>query len=303
MPELPEVETVASGLREVLPGRRIVSVRLGKTDFIDDPAALEQDLPGSRFARIRRLGKYLVLDFEPRKTPAEETSLLVHLGMTGKISVCPPETPVPLHTHVFLVLDDGRELRYNDVRRFGRMALLANGAHERVLGGLGVEPLEISAGEFRRRIRERKSRIKAVLLDQRVMRGIGNIYADESLWRARIHPERVGARLKDDELRRLHRAVQHILREAIRLRGSSISDYVDLDGGRGEFQQKHRAYQHDGKKCFRCGTIIRRIIVAGRSSHFCPQCQPAPPKPRKPREPAKQRGRKRLLRPRRKAKR
>jgi formamidopyrimidine-DNA glycosylase len=303
MPELPEVETVARGLREVLPGRRIVSVRLGKTDFIDDPAALEQDLPGSRFARIRRLGKYLVLDFEPRKTPAEETSLLVHLGMTGKISVCPPETPVPLHTHVFLALDDGRELRYNDVRRFGRMALLANGAHERVLGGLGMEPLEISAGEFRRRIRERKSRIKAVLLDQRVMRGIGNIYADESLWRARIHPEKVGARLKDDELRRLHRAVQHILREAIRLRGSSISDYVDLDGGRGEFQQKHRAYQHDGKKCFRCGTIIRRIIVAGRSSHFCPQCQPAPPKPRKPREPAKQRGRKRLLRPRRKAKR
>jgi formamidopyrimidine-DNA glycosylase len=303
MPELPEVETVARGLREVLPGRRIVSVRLGKTDFIDDPGALEQDLPGSRFARIRRLGKYLVLDFEPRKTPAEETSLLVHLGMTGKISVCPPETPVPLHTHVFLALDDGRELRYNDVRRFGRMALLANGAHERVLGGLGMEPLEISAGEFRRRIRARKSRIKAVLLDQRVMRGIGNIYADESLWRARIHPERVGARLKDDELRRLHRAVQHILREAIRLRGSSISDYVDLDGGRGEFQQKHRAYQHDGKKCFRCGTIIRRIIVAGRSSHFCPQCQPAPPKPRKPREPAKQRGRKRLLRPRRKAKR
>jgi formamidopyrimidine-DNA glycosylase len=303
MPELPEVETVARGLREVLPGRRVLSVRLGKTDFIDDPAALEQDLPGSTFARIRRLGKYLVLDLEPRRTPAEESSLLIHLGMTGKISVCPPETPVPDHTHVFLVLDDGRELRYNDVRRFGRMALLANGAHGRVLGGLGLEPLEISAAEFRSRIQARKSRIKALLLDQSVMRGIGNIYADESLWRARIHPEKVGARLKDDELRRLHRAVQHILREAIRLRGSSVSDYVDLDGGRGEFQQKHRAYQHDGKKCFRCGTIIRRIIVAGRSSHFCPQCQPAPPKPRKPRKLAKQRNRKRALRSRRKTKR
>jgi formamidopyrimidine-DNA glycosylase len=303
MPELPEVETVARGLREVLPGRRVLSVRLGKTDFIDDPAALEQDLPGSTFARIRRLGKYLVLDLEPRKTPAEESSLLIHLGMTGKISVCPPETPVPDHTHVFLVLDDGHELRYNDVRRFGRMALLANGAHGRVLGGLGLEPLEISAAEFRSRIQARKSRIKALLLDQSVMRGIGNIYADESLWRARIHPEKVGARLKDDELRRLHRAVQHILREAIRLRGSSVSDYVDLDGGRGEFQQKHRAYQHDGKKCFRCGTIIRRIVVAGRSSHFCPQCQPAPPKPRKPRKLAKQRNRKRVLRSRRKTKR
>ena len=148
MPELPEVETVARGLREVLPGRRVLSVRLGKTDFIDDPAALEQDLPGSTFARIRRLGKYLLLDLEPRKTPAEESSLLIHLGMTGNISVCPPETPVPLHTHVFLALDDGRELRYNDVRRFGRMALLANGAHERVLGGLGLEPLEISEGRI-----------------------------------------------------------------------------------------------------------------------------------------------------------
>jgi formamidopyrimidine-DNA glycosylase len=290
-------------LREVLPGRRVLSVRLGKTDFIDDPAALEQDLPGGTFARIRRLGKFLVLDLEPRKTPAEESSLLIHLGMTGKISVCPPETPVPDHTHVFLALDDGRELRYNDVRRFGRMALLANGAHERVLGGLGLEPLEISVAEFRTRIQARKSRIKALLLDQSVMRGIGNIYADESLWRARIHPEKTGARLKDDELRRLHRAVQHILREAIRLRGSSVSDYVDLDGGRGEFQQKHRAYQHDGKKCFRCGTIIRRIIVAGRSSHFCPQCQPAPPKPRKPRKLAKQRSRKPVLRSRRSAKR
>ena len=303
MPELPEVETVARGLREVLPGRRILSVRLGKTDFIDDPAALEQDLPGSTFARIRRLGKYLLLDLEPRKTPAELSSLLIHLGMTGKISVCAPETPVPLHTHVFLALDDGRELRYNDVRRFGRMALLANGAHERVLGGLGVEPLEVSEAEFRTRIQARKSRIKAILLNQSVVRGIGNIYADESLWRARIHPEKIGARLQDDELRRLHRAVQHILREAIRLRGSSISDYVDLDGGRGEFQQKHRAYQHDGKKCFRCGTIIRRIIVAGRSTHFCPQCQPAPAKPRKPRKLAKQRSRKRVSRSRRKAKR
>ena len=303
MPELPEVETVARGLREVLLGRRVLGVRLGKTDFIDDPTALEQDLPGGTFARIRRLGKFLLLDLEPRKTPTEESSLLIHLGMTGKISVCPPETPVELHTHVFLALDDGRELRYNDVRRFGRMALLANGAHERVLGGLGVEPLEISEAEFRTRIQGRKSRIKALLLNQGVLRGIGNIYADESLWRAKIHPERIGARLQDDELRRLHRAVQHILRDAIRLRGSSISDYVDLDGGRGEFQQKHRAYQHDGKKCYRCGTIIRRIIVAGRSSHFCPQCQPAPPKPREPRKLAKRRSRKRVLRSRRRAQR
>jgi formamidopyrimidine-DNA glycosylase len=276
MPELPEVETVARGLREVLPGRRILSVRLGKTDFIDDPALLEQDLPGNTIAHIRRLGKFLLLDLEPRKSAAQESSLLIHLGMTGKISVCPPDTPVPPHTHVFLTLDDGRELRYNDVRRFGRMALLANGAHERVLGDLGLEPLEATEEEFRARMQSRSAHIKALLLDQRVLRGIGNIYADESLWRAKIHPRKLGAKLTLDELRRLHRAVQSILREAIRLRGSSISDYVDLDGGRGRFQQRHRAYQHDGKKCFRCGAIIRRIVVAGRSSHFCPRCQPAP---------------------------
>jgi formamidopyrimidine-DNA glycosylase len=276
MPELPEVETVARGLREVLPGRRIVSVRLGKTDFIDDPALLEHDLPGSTIARIRRLGKFLLLDLEPKGTPPEEGSLLIHLGMTGKITVSPPEAPVPLHTHVFLGLDDGRELRYNDVRRFGRMALLANGAHERVLGDLGLEPLEATEEEFRARIQSRSAHIKALLLDQRVLRGIGNIYADESLWRAKIHPRKLGAKLTPDELRRLRRAVRDILLEAIRLRGSSVSDYVDSAGQMGEYQLRHRVYQREGKKCFRCGALIRRIIVAGRSSHFCPRCQPSP---------------------------
>jgi formamidopyrimidine-DNA glycosylase len=276
MPELPEVETVARGLREVLPGRRIVSVRLGKTDFIDDPSLLERDLPGSTITRIRRLGKFLLLDLEPRGTPPEEGSLLIHLGMTGKITVSPPEAPVALHTHVFLRLDDGRELRYNDVRRFGRMALLANGAHESVLGDLGLEPLEATEEEFRARIQSRSAHIKALLLDQRVLRGIGNIYADESLWRAKIHPKKLGAKLTDDELRRLRRAVRDILLEAIRLRGSSVSDYVDSAGQMGEYQLRHRVYQREGKKCFRCGALIRRIIVAGRSSHFCPHCQPAP---------------------------
>jgi formamidopyrimidine-DNA glycosylase len=276
MPELPEVETVARGLREVLPGRRIMSVRLGKTDFIDDPALLERDLPGSTITRIRRLGKFLLLDLEPRRTPPEEGSLLIHLGMTGKITVSPPEAPVPLHTHVFLGLDDGRELRYNDVRRFGRMALLANGAHERILGDLGLEPLEATEEEFRARIQSRSAHSKALLLDQRVLRGIGNIYADESLWRAKIHPRKLGAKLTQDELGRLHRAVRDILLEAIRLRGSSVSDYVDTAGQMGEYQLRHRVYQREGKKCFRCGALIRRIIVAGRSSHFCPRCQPSP---------------------------
>jgi formamidopyrimidine-DNA glycosylase len=276
MPELPEVETVARGLRAVLPGRRILGVRLGKTDFVDDPAALEEQLPGTTVSGIRRFGKFLVVDLQRDIHKAEELSLLIHLGMTGQIIVCPPEAPIPAHTHVFIALDDGRELRYTDVRRFGRMAMLSNGAHERVLGGLGAEPLEVSEADFCQRIQSRSAHIKALLLNQSVLRGIGNIYADESLWRAKIHPKKLGSKLSDDEIRRLHRAVQSVLTEAIRMRGSSISDYVDSAGEKGEYQSRHRVYQRHSKKCFRCRTPIRRMIVAGRSSHFCPRCQPAP---------------------------
>jgi formamidopyrimidine-DNA glycosylase len=154
--------------------------------------------------------------------------------------------------------------------------VLVNGAGESALGGLGLDALEASEAEFIAKLRGRRARIKALLLDQRVLRGMGNIYTDESLWRARIHPMRLGANLKDEELRRLHRGVRNVLTEAIRLRGSSISDYVDSQGQPGEFQRRHRAYQREGKKCFRCGTLIRRAIVAGRSSYFCPKCQAAP---------------------------
>ena len=276
MPELPEVETVARGLRAVLPGRRILGVRLGKTDFIDDPAAVEQHLPGTRIREVRRHGKFLVLDLESSNGGARNFALLIHLGMTGQIVTCPPEARVAPHTHVFLALDDGRELRYTDIRRFGRIAMLADGAQEYALRSLGLDPLEATEEQFIEKLRTRRARVKALLLDQHVLRGMGNIYTDESLWRARIHPMRLGANLAPGELRRLHRAVRGVLTEAIRLRGSSISDYVDSEGQPGEFQQRHRAYQREGKRCFRCGASIRRAIVAGRSSYFCPRCQPAP---------------------------
>ncbi|HXQ25035.1 MAG TPA: bifunctional DNA-formamidopyrimidine glycosylase/DNA-(apurinic or apyrimidinic site) lyase [Candidatus Acidoferrales bacterium] len=276
MPELPEVETVARGLRAVLPGRRILGVRLGKTDFIEDPAALERDLPGSRINSVRRYGKFLLLDLESPKGNAGSFSLLIHLGMTGQLVTCPPEARVAPHTHAFLSLDDGRELRYTDIRRFGSIRVLANGSGEVVLGSLGLDPLEATQEEFLGQLRGRRARIKALLLDQHVLRGMGNIYTDESLWRARIHPMRLGANLKGEELRRLYRAVRDVLTQAIRWRGSSISDYVDSEGRKGTFQQRHRVYQRKGKKCFRCGAAIRRAIVAGRSSYFCPRCQPAP---------------------------
>ena len=276
MPELPEVETVARGLREALPGRRILSVRLEKTDFIDDPSALELRLPGATVLQIRRLGKNLLVDLAARDDQAKKLSLLIHLGMTGQIAIISPDAPVLKHTHVFLALDDGRELRYTDVRRFGRMAVLSDLEQEGVLGGLGLEPLEISEKEFRARIQARDSHIKALLLNQSVVRGMGNIYTDEALWRSKIHPRKSGRKLSAAEVRRLYRAMQEILKDAIRLKGSSISDYQGTDGSKGKFQLRHRVYGRDGERCFRCKSVIRHSTVAGRSTHFCSRCQPAP---------------------------
>jgi formamidopyrimidine-DNA glycosylase len=276
LPELPEVETVVRGLRNVLPGRRIVEVRLGKTDFIEDPAALGRHLPGQQIASVHRMGKFIVLDLTGTNGDAQEFTLLIHLGMTGQIVTCAAAAPVVPHTHVFFALDDGREMRYTDIRRFGQMRILTDAAREKALGQLGIDPLEGSRAEFIKSIGGRRRHVKALLLDQHVMRGMGNIYTDESLFRARIHPKRLGTNLSIDELRKLYKSVQDVLTEAIKLRGSSISDYVDSEGRRGEFQLRHRVYQREGKKCLRCGTPIRRAIVAGRSSYFCPICQRAP---------------------------
>jgi formamidopyrimidine-DNA glycosylase len=281
MPELPEVETVVRGLRARLPGRRIVEVRFGKTDFVVEPTAIRAGLVGRTISDVRRFGKFLLVECQ---VPASDVpdALLIHLGMTGQLTLSRVSAPVAPHTHVFFALDDGEELRYTDIRRFGRMQFLSNGERDRVLGKLGVDPLEASEEEFRARLGLRHARVKSLLLDQHVLRGVGNIYADESLWRARVHPMRTGDSLGPAEMRRIYRALQTTLREAIRLRGSSVSDYVDVEGARGEFQLRHCVYQREGKKCFRCSAAIRRAIVAGRSSHFCPRCQRAPRKTKRP---------------------
>jgi formamidopyrimidine-DNA glycosylase len=284
MPELPEVETVARGLQKSIAGRRIVSVRLGKTDFIDDPATLEQQLPGRQIEKVERYGKFMLLRLSARgkgggdsaNGAAEAASLLVHLGMTGQLAPCRAAEPCTKHTHVWFELDDGRELRYTDPRRFGRMAYLTAALLAEELTAFGAEPLLVSAEEFASRIRSRKAQIKALLLNQSVLRGVGNIYADESLWRAKIHPMRRGSELSKKQAQVLRRVLQDVLRKAILARGSSISDFLDVEGEPGEYQRHHRVYGREGKGCFRCGTPIRRVIVAGRSSHFCPKCQPAP---------------------------
>jgi formamidopyrimidine-DNA glycosylase len=284
MPELPEVETVVRGLRKSLPGRTFLEVRLGKTDFVDDPSELAERLPGTRVTSVTRRGKFICVALAgPREAGAspEDLHLVIHLGMTGKLTVSPAIDPVAPHTHCFFALDDSRELRYTDIRRFGRILLVPETGMAAFRGELGQEPLEISAQEFCRDIGSRGARIKALLLDQHVLSGIGNIYADESLFRARIHPARIARSLTKKQLLGLHRAVREILSEAIRLRGSSVSDYVDTEGNPGEFQLRHRVYQREGKSCVRCRSKIRRMIVAGRSSHFCPRCQPAPRSPKK----------------------
>ncbi|HEY4818811.1 MAG TPA: bifunctional DNA-formamidopyrimidine glycosylase/DNA-(apurinic or apyrimidinic site) lyase [Candidatus Acidoferrum sp.] len=284
MPELPEVETVARGLQRSIAGRRILSVRLGKTDFIDDPAAVEQHLPGRHIEKVERYGKFMLLRLSARQNSAaslengdaEAASLLVHLGMTGRLAPCAAAQPCAKHTHVWFGLDDGRELRYTDARRFGRMAYLTGALLAEELTAFGADPLLVSAEEFTSRIRSRNAQIKALLLDQSVLRGVGNIYADESLWRAKIHPMRRGTELGKKQTQVLRRVLQDVLRKAILARGSSISDFLDAEGEPGEYQRQHRAYGREGKRCFRCGAAIRRVIVAGRSSYFCPKCQPSP---------------------------
>lgn len=285
MPELPEVETVARGLREAILGRKILSVCLGKTDFIDDPVALEQHLPGRRIEAVERFGKFMLLRLSAPGTngsqghdneDAKRASLLVHLGMTGQMAPAPAEQPREKHTHVCMLLDDGRELRYTDARRFGRMAYLTEAPLAEELTRFGADPLEVSEEEFAKRIRGRRARIKALLLDQGVLRGVGNIYADESLWRAKTHPARLGAGLSRKQVETLRHGLQEILRRAIKMRGSSISDFLDAEGEPGEYQRHHRAYGREGKACYRCKSVIRRGIVAGRSSYFCPKCQATP---------------------------
>jgi formamidopyrimidine-DNA glycosylase len=291
MPELPEVETVVRGLRAQLAGRRILAVRLGKTDFIDDPAALERDLPGARIESVTRYGKFLLLRLTSGNSAPggarRHSCLVVHLGMTGQLTPRRAEEPVARHTHAFFGLDDGRELRYTDIRRFGRLALVPEAALEELLGRLGVDPLEATEEDFRQRLAGRRAMIKALLLDQHVLRGIGNIYADEILWRARIHPARHAARLAADQVTLLYRAIRDVLSAAIHLRGSSVSNYLDAAGRPGEYQRRHRVYRREGKPCWRCGERIRRVVVAGRSSYFCPRCQPAP---RRVRSAARRRG-------------
>ncbi|HEX3987632.1 MAG TPA: DNA-formamidopyrimidine glycosylase [Acidobacteriaceae bacterium] len=273
MPELPEVETIANGVHRRIHGDSILSVEFShyKEPFRTPPDAMEAALVGLRIARVARVGKHIVFDLTPRAGRKIAAQWIVHLGMTGRLLVSAAAVPVPPHTHAILRLASGRELRFVDPRRFGRLTL--HPMERGRFAGPGREPLTISATEFAALFRGRKLAIKAALLNQSLLHGVGNIYADESLFRAGIRPTRPAGRLSREQLDRLHTALGVILRRAIKAGGSSISDYVDADGAEGFFQIQHRVYGREGEPCRVCGTPIRRIVVGGRSTHFCPHCQ------------------------------
>lgn len=272
MPELPEVETVANSVNQRIHGETIESVWLGSKPepFKTDPAEMAAALTGKRIKRVYRVGKHIVFDLADGKGKLE-VQWIVHLGMTGRLLVCADSLPQPPHTHAVLRLRSGRELRFVDPRRFGRLAL--HRSSDQKFQGTGREPLEITPEEFSGLFRGRKTSIKAALLNQKLLHGVGNIYADESLFRAGIRPTRIAGRLSRERLYALHAALQAILRHAISLGGSSVSDYVDADGSRGFFQLEHRVYLRGGEPCLVCGTPIRRTTVAGRGTHYCPSCQ------------------------------
>jgi formamidopyrimidine-DNA glycosylase len=268
MPELPEVETIARGLAKRVTGDAIESVWLGqKKEPLKSPAAeIAAALESTRITAVRRMGKHIVFDLDRGDARSQ---WIVHLGMTGRLQVCDPQTEVAKHTHAILKLASGHELRFIDPRRFGRLSVSTNGT----FAATGIEPLEIDLDAFVALFRGRKTPIKSALLNQKLLRGVGNIYADESLFRAGIRPRRHAASITREELAKLHAAVKQVLREAIKLGGSSISDYVDADGEEGFFQLRHRVYGRESEPCLVCKTPIKRIVIAGRSSHYCPRCQ------------------------------
>jgi len=286
VPELPEVETIARGLHKRVAGDAIESVWLGSKPqtMKSPPAEIAATLEHTRISSVRRMGKHIVFDLErngaarahpPAKGRKKNVPLgprsqwIVHLGMTGRMVVCDPYAEIVKHTHAIAKLGSGRELRFIDPRRFGRLSVHAKGGFE----AGGVEPLEVEKNHFVRLFRGRKTPIKSALLNQKLLRGVGNIYADESLFRAGLRPRRRASTITTAQLKLLHKSVQKVLQEAIRLGGSSISDYVDADGEEGFFQLRHRVYGREGEPCLVCKTPIKRTVIVGRSSHYCPKCQ------------------------------
>ncbi|OBY77296.1 DNA-formamidopyrimidine glycosylase [Paenibacillus sp. KS1] len=273
MPELPEVETVKQTLNTLVAGKRIERVTVTLPRIIQRPSEIEQfcdALKGHTIERVERRGKFL-------RILLDGLVLVSHLRMEGRYGVYAANEPVEKHTHVIFHFDDGTELRYKDVRQFGTIHLFAAGEEweQPPLHKLGVEPLspEFTVERFAEAMRRRRSFIKPVLLNQNIVVGIGNIYVDEALFRAGIHPNRAADELTDEEYALLHRAIIDTLKEAVEAGGSSIKSYVNGQGEMGMFQHQLQMYGRQGQPCVQCGSIIEKTVVGGRGTHYCPVCQ------------------------------
>jgi len=270
LPELPEVETIRRDLVPRVVGRRFTAVEVmpgaEKVVALPSPAEFRQALPGLRIEGIERRGKYLLFPL------SDGRYLIVHLRMTGALIHRPAGAPADGYLRVRLVLDDKTELRYTDLRKLGMMWLVDDPAP--VVGGLGPDALEALLPETLRSLLDgRRAPVKVVLMDQARLAGLGNIYADEALFLAGVRPQRPAGGLTGAEMKRLHRAVGEVLREAMGHRGSSFRDYVDAEGRGGEHQLHVKVYRRSGEPCYVCGAAIERIKLGGRSTHFCPRCQ------------------------------
>jgi formamidopyrimidine-DNA glycosylase len=273
MPELPEVETIVVDLRPHLVGRTIVRCELAFPTIVRHPEPEEfvDAVVGRRIESAGRRGKYIIIRLDGGLL------LVVHLGMTGQLRLVDEVAPLATHTHAVFFLDDGRQLRYRDPRRFGRLLL---GTEEGLLNArkmprLGPEPIDpgFAADELYRRLRKRRTSLKAVLLDQAAIAGVGNIYADESLYRARLRPDRIAGTISRKSAHRLHESLRESLRTAIANRGSSVDTYRDAWGEIGGQQEKLLVYGRAGEPCFTCGRPLRAIRIAGRTTVFCTRCQ------------------------------
>jgi formamidopyrimidine-DNA glycosylase len=272
MPELPEVETVVRDLRPLLVGRRFTGAWAGRLALRKPwKAAWKKRLVGRRVEAVRRRGKWIVLELD------DGGRLVIHLGMTGQLTVTSTDEPRKAHTHLRFDLDEPtKQLRFRDVRRFGSATLFPTEAEVEAsftAAGLGPEPFGLDPAYWRQRMASTSRCVKAVLLDQGVVAGVGNIYADEALFEARLHPSLIASELGDEAADRLRQAVASVLNRAIEGRGSTIRDYVGGSGLRGAFQKDFRVYGCTGRPCFRCRAVIERVRLAGRSTHYCPECQ------------------------------
>jgi formamidopyrimidine-DNA glycosylase len=274
MPELPEVETIRRDLLPHVLGRAITGFRLspGAERVIRDadPAVFARRLTGRRIDDLARRGKYLLFRLDGARSPFY---LAVHLRMTGSLLYRRRGDPQDAHVRAVITLDDGSELRYADLRKLGQIWLVES--PEEAVGALGPEPLDaaFTTASLREVLSHRRGPVKAALLDQTAVAGIGNIYGDEGLFAARVHPLRPADSLSEAEAKRLHRAIRRVLNDALGNRGSSFRDYVDASGGQGTHQLRVKVFRRTGQPCYVCGTEIARIKVGGRSTHFCPHCQ------------------------------